>query len=476
MQKKTEKAATTKRLWDNRLFWAILSVFISLLIWAYYSSNYATEITRTFPGVEVTYVGRDAMRESLSLIISREDTASVTVTLTGSRRDISMLTSEDLKAVVNLATVTTAGYRTMSYTLSYPTSVNSGAIKEGSKLPSTVGLQISKLSTRVVEVRGRFEGELAEGYTLDAAGMSFDPAYINLYGPEEELAQVNCASVVIDRENVSASFTAAANYNLVDEDGQALSFDDVTADVDTVTASVPVNKTKEVALAVSLVEGGGATADNVIVNIEPRTITLAGDASTIDGINTIYIATIDLSDYLSFPDTEYAIVLPNDTDNISGVATATVSLEFTGLSWAYYTVTNLSFTNLGEGYAADVMDRTLVVTIRAPEEILGQIEANNIRAVANLEGVTTTSKVPVAVYVDGFTEAGAVGDYTTYVRVLPADQAELLEPPAEEAVTATAPPEAYVEPEYTEPDYSEQTYSEPDYSEPQYIEPEYFEP
>ncbi len=44
---------------------------------------------------------------------------------------------------------------------------------------------------------------------------------------------------------------------------------------------------------------------------------------------------------------------------------------------------------------------------------------------------------------DGFPEAGAVGDYTTYVRVLPSDQAALLEPPAsEEPIEATAPPEA----------------------------------
>ena len=428
MQKKTEKTAKTNALKDSSLFWAIVSVVLSVFIWAYYSSNFGTEITRTFPGVEVTYVGRDAMRDSQSLIISREETTSVTLTLTGSRREISKLSPEDLKAVVNLSTVSSAGYRTMSYTVSYPSSVNTSNIREANKLPSTVGLQISRLANRVVDVKGRFEGDLAEGYVLDAAGMSFDPAAITLFGPEEELEQIAYANVVVDRDNVNASFTAAANYTLVDEDGQALSFDDVTADVDTVTASVPINKTKEVALGVSLVEGGGATADNVIVSIEPQTVTLAGDAATVDGINTIYIATVDLSDYIAFPDTEYAIVLPNDTDNISGAATAMVSMNFTGLDWAYYTVTNLDYTNLEEGYSADVMDRTLVVAIRAPQDVLSQIEANNIRAVADLTGVTTTSKVPVTVFVDGFAEAGAVGDYTLYVRVQPGDQIGGLEP------------------------------------------------
>lgn len=419
MQKKTETKAKTKSLRDSKLFWAFVSLAAATMIWAFYVSNYGTQITRTFYGVEVTYVGRDAMRESQSLIISREETTSVTLTLSGSRRDISRMTSEDLKAVVNLSAVASPGYRTMAYSVSYPASVNSAGIREESKLPQTVGLQISRLDTRVVELRGHFIGTLADGYALDAGGLSFDPASVTLYGPEEELEQVAYAAVTVDRDNVSSSFSAAANYNLIDENGAVLSFDDVTVDVDTVTVTVPINMTKEVALGVNLVEGGGATADNVKVDIDPQTITIAGDAATIDSINTISLATIDLSDYVTFPHTEYPIVLPNDTDNISGITTASVDLSFTGLESAYFVVTNLDYTNLMDGYSAEVMDLTLGVTVRAPAEVLASIEANNIRAVADLTDITTTSRAPVTVYVDGYTNAGAVGDYYLYVRVAP---------------------------------------------------------
>ena len=419
MQKMTETKAKTKSLWDSRLFWAVISIVAATLIWAFYVSNYGTQVTRTFYGVEVTYVGRDAMRDSQSLIISREETTSVTLTLSGSRRELSKITSEDLKAVVNLSTVASPGYRTMAYSVSYPSSVNTSGIREENKQPQTVGLQISRLDTRVIELRGHFIGTLAEGYALDTGGMSFDPAYITLYGPEEELEQIASASVTVDRDNVSSSFSAAANYNLLDENGDILSFDDVTVDVDTVTVTVPVNKTKEVALDVSLIEGGGATADNVVKAISPQTITIAGEASTIDSINTIYLATIDLSDYSTFPHTEYSIILPNDTENISGITTASVDLAFTGLESAYFVVTNLDYTNLAEGYSAEVMDLTLGVTIRASAEVLSAIEANNIRAVADLTDITTTSRAPVTIYVDGSSEAGAVGDYYLYVRVSP---------------------------------------------------------
>lgn len=421
MQNKSEQK-TKIRIVDTRLFWLVLSLILSLVIWLYYGMNFGTEMTRTLYGVEVTYSGRDAMREAQNLIISREETTSVNVTLTGSRRDIARLTSADLKAVVNLSSVTSAGYRTMGYTISYPSSVNSAGITEV-KQPQTVGLQISKLATRVVDVQGRFEGTVMDGYAIDSSGLIFEPASVTLIGPEEELAQVARASVVVDRDDVNASFSATANFNLVDAEGEVLSFDDVTMDVETVSVTVPVNLTKEVALDVNLLEGGGATESNVRVAIEPSTITLAGDAATLEGINTIYIATIDLADYVTFPTTEYPVVIPNDTENLSGVTTATVELSFSGLETAYYTVTNLDYVNLTEGYAADVMVDTLVVNIRAPQSVLAQIEANNIRAVADLTDITTTSRAPVTVYVDGFPTAGAVGDYTMYVRVMPAEPA-----------------------------------------------------
>ena len=224
MQKKTEKTAT-KTLKDSRLFWAILSVALALVLWVYYAMNFGSEITRTFYGVEVTYAGQEAMRDSQNLIISNEETTTVTITLTGSRRDVARLSSEDLKAVVNLSSVTSTGYRTMPYTVSYPTSVNQNNITSETKTPQTVGLLISRLSTKVFDVTGRFEGTLSEGYALDSSGMLFEPSTITLTGPQEELDLVEKAVVVVNRDEVSASFTATANYSLVDTEGETLEFD-----------------------------------------------------------------------------------------------------------------------------------------------------------------------------------------------------------------------------------------------------------
>ncbi len=421
MQNKTGTNGLAK-LKNSRIFWAVLSLCVALLIWVYYTSNYASEETRTFYGVEVSFTGQDNMRDSLSLVVSDQDAATVNVTLSGSRRDLLRISSEDLRAVVNLSNVTKAGYRTMSYTLSYPSSVNSTNIQVVRQSPQTIGLQISKLATKVVDFSGSFTGTTAEGYMVDTSEMTFDPANLTVIGPEEELEQIATARVTVDRDEVRSGFTTAANFVLLDADGEELTFDDIQMDAESVSVAVPVSTIKEVALDVTLIYGGGAASENVIKEIYPSTITVAGDAAALDGLNSISVATIDLSDYESFPATDYTIILPNGVECLSGETTATVSLTFMGLETAYFTVSNLNYINLPEGYTATIMEQSKFITVRAPEDVLPQVSQNNIRVVADLADVavtegTTSVRVPATVYVDGYDAAGAVGDYTLFVRL-----------------------------------------------------------
>lgn len=402
------------RLFSSRLFVAALSVIGAVLIWCFYTTTYGAKETRTFTGVEVNYAGESTMRESLGLVLTYEDTETVTVTVSGPRRYIANLTAEDLIASVDLSKVTRTGDKTLSYTLVYPSNVDSSSMSVTRKSPEYISLVVSKLSTKSVVVEGEFVGNTQEGYVADKV-MSFEPSTITLIGPEEELAQVDCAFVTIDRDDVNSSFTAESAFVLHNADGEALEFDDVQCDAETVSAALTVNMMKEVALDVTLVDGGGATSANVIKHIDPSSIMLAGDSATLAGVNTIYLGTIDLADYQNFPDTEYTITIPNDTDNLSGVTTAHVSLEITGLSTASFTVYNLEYINCPEGYTAEIMTLGIPVTIRAPEETLAQISANNLRAVADLSDITVTSKAPTTIYVDGFPNAGAVGDYTMTV-------------------------------------------------------------
>ena len=409
--KKLKPVSTTK------ILWAVLSVVFAFIFWVYYTANFGEEIAATFYGVEVVYTGEEDMRDNLNLVISQEDTVTVNVTVSGSRRYIQRLTEKNIQAVVDLSGVSRSGYRSMSYSLAYPSEVDAGAITVEKRNPEYVNLVISKLTSKVFNVEGINEGNVAAGYVSDVLEVS--PSTVVLTGTEEVLTSIAHVYAYATRDGVTSTYSTDSSLVYLDEDGNEIASTSITSDTDIVSVTVPVNMTKEVQLTIDCIDGGGATsASNVIKTITPSSVTLAGPASILDGINVISLATIDLSDYSSFPATEYPIVIPNETDNISGVSTATVNIEFVGLSMKLFTVKNLDYVNLTDGYTASVMTDSLVVTIRAPEEIIDQISENNIRAVADLSNLTTTAKAPTAIYIDGFSEAGAVGDYSVYVEIL----------------------------------------------------------
>lgn len=419
MHQNKAKKKWINNIFENRFVLAVISLCTAVLIWCVYTMNYGAQETKTFTGVEVVYTGENTMRDSLGLVVTYEDVETVTVTVSGPRRHILGLTAEDLSATVDLTKVSRQGDKTLSYTVTFPSDVDASTMTVERKSPEYVSLSVSKLTSKPVEVKGEFIGTVAEGFVSDT--MTFDPAFVTVTGPEDALAEISTAHVIVDREEVNSSITAESTFTLMNAEGEIVENQNISCDVSTVFATLPISMTKEVALDVTLIEGGGATESNVIVSVEPKTITLAGDSATLSGVNKISLATIDLSDYSSFPETEYTITLPNDTENLSGVHSATVNLEFKGLDWAVFTVSNLDYANCPEGYTAAIMPSNIVVTIRAPEDILPEISENNIRAVADLTDVTVTSKVPTTITVDGFPEAGAVGDYTIWVEMTEED-------------------------------------------------------
>ena len=51
MKNNDNASARSRGILDNRLFWAILSLFAALVMWLYYTSNYGSTQTRTPCGI-----------------------------------------------------------------------------------------------------------------------------------------------------------------------------------------------------------------------------------------------------------------------------------------------------------------------------------------------------------------------------------------------------------------------------------------
>ena len=161
-------------------------------------------------------------------------------------------------------------------------------------------------------------------------------------------------------------------------------------------------------------EGAGATSENVRCTLSENYITIAGDASVVDGINRIDVGPVDLTSFELTYEGDLDIVLPNDVENISGIESVHVQIEVIGLEVRSYTVTNISYSGLPEQYQAELVTHSLTVRIRASSEVLDSLSTSNLRAVADLSNTSATGTMDtsnVRISVDGFTNAGAVGTY-----------------------------------------------------------------
>lgn len=407
-----------KKIYNSKAFWMIVSLLASLAIWVYVTSVETDESKTTFRGVKVELVGEDILRDSKNLVVTDMDTSTVTVEVVGPRRIIGSLSSDQLVAQVDVSKLSRAAYTSQQYTIVYPDGTDTSKLSENRRTPETINFMVSAQTSKSIQVRGSFDGSLAEGYTAEMP--VFEPSTITITGSEAYLKDVEYAWVTFGKENVDSTYSVETGFTLMDANNEPCSTTGISFSTDVVTATLPLLTLKEVNLDVNIIEGAGATKANTKITIDPVSVTLAGDSSLLAGMNKIILATIDLTDFSSTFTETYTIPIDNELKNTTGVTKATVTVEIVGLETKTFRVTNFSCINATEGYEADIITESKEITLRGTPEALAQIKAENIRAVADLTDYkesTGTYMPQVRVYVDGFTDVGAIGENTISIEI-----------------------------------------------------------
>ena len=407
-----------KKIYNSKAFWMIVSLLASLAIWVYVTSVETDESKTTFRGVKVELVGEDILRDSKNLVVTDMDTSTVTVEVVGPRRIIGSLSSDQLVAQVDVSKLSRAAYTSQQYTIVYPDGTDTSKLSESRRTPETINFMVSAQTSKSIQVRGSFDGSLAEGYTAEMP--VFEPSTITITGSEAYLKDVEYAWVTFGKENVDSTYSVETGFTLMDANNEPCSTTGISFSTDVVTATLPLLTLKEVNLDVNIIEGAGATKANTKITIDPVSVTLAGDSSLLAGMNKIILATIDLTDFSSTFTETYTIPIDNELKNTTGVTKATVTVEIVGLETKTFRVTNFSCINATEGSEADIITESKEITLRGTPEALAQIKAENIRAVADLTDYkesTGTYMPQVRVYVDGFTDVGAIGENTISIEI-----------------------------------------------------------
>ncbi len=412
------KKTKANKILTSRAFFIVVSILVSIFLWLYVVNVENNEIDVTVPDIPVTFIGADDILADRQLLVKDQGTQNVSLTIRCKRSQATKMKRDNFEVTVDLTDIRSTGTHDRIYDVKLPEDVSEKDTLIIGKSPEYVTVDIVKLSSKPVPVYGLLNGGAAEGYMVKQ--LEFSPATVMVSGPEEVIARIDRANVVIERENLNKTITEQRSFQLVDRDNQPVESAEIDTDVDMIDVTVPIVMYKDVPLSIDIIEGGGAKESNAIVEIEPAKITLAGDAELLEGLNKITLGAIDLADFESTYTGTYQIKINNDLENISKTNEATVTVNLRGLTVKHVQAKNITCINVTEGYSAEVKTLFLDVKVRGPEGVVKLVDTYSISVYADLADLGTytgNKQVPAKVYVDGYDDVGVIGSYDVVISV-----------------------------------------------------------
>jgi YbbR domain-containing protein len=414
-----------KKILNSKLLYALLAVVIAIGLWLYVAMVENRDEKMTISGIPITFLNEDVLEEN-GLMISSGRGQTATLTVTGPWSTLAKLdqAKDSISLTVDVSKITTPGEQRMAYTRTLPLGYSS-SVDVINQYPNNVDFTVSRRVSRTIDVVGRFEGTLAEGYLMDQEEFSIRPGTIEITGAESDVNQVDYAQVIVTGENLNSTFEAEMGFTLIDYQGEELKNLDIQCSADTVLVTMPVLQTADVPLQVELIPGGGVTDENmdetVKCTIEPATITVSGAEEDLTPLKEIFLGEIVLANIIGSDSFQFDISLDPALENISGVTQATVTVTVSGLATKTLEADRIDWSNAPDGLQVEAVTQSVKVLVRGTEEALDLVQDHNVRVVADLSEIGSSTgryTVPAKVYLDSTSDVGVVGnDYKVVVDI-----------------------------------------------------------
>ncbi len=395
----------------------ILALLLSFGLWLYVITVVSPESEDTFYDIPVILDGESILRDRGLMILSGTD-QTVNLKLQGYRTDLIDLNKANITLLADLSHITTPGEHKISYMISYGIDQN-GPISVLEQTPKLITVEIAELSKKEIPVNVVYTGTVPENYIAYKQGVTLDHTTVTISGPKDVVEQISCAQVNVDLTDKSSTISTAYGYTLCDKNGIPVeNTANVTANLSEVRVTLRIQKTKEIPLLLNVIYGGGVTEATSQIDLDRKTIQIAGSDAILDSLNEIVLGTLDLSDILESTTITYPISLPEDVTNVTNVADVSVSVSFPDLEIREFKVSNFVPEGIPDGLESSWMTDSLSVRLRGSTEVLDSISMEDIAIVVNLANAEVGKQVYSArIVVNTSGAVGAIGTYEVYVEV-----------------------------------------------------------
>ena len=402
----------------NKIMRIVVSIVAALAFWIYMEIQEPVDVTTEVRNIPVEFTGEDTTLADRGLMLLSGYDTTVDLELQGSRRVLWKLNKDEVRVVVNTASITSAGTQSLKYTPVFPDEIPNNAITVKDASIWAVTVKVGELYTKEVPIEVDIRGNVPSGFFTE--NVIVDPVKLTLRAPREELLNVSYAKVVLNIGDATSTLIKTLEYTLYDYNDVPVHNDEIRASTKLIQVTLPIRTTKEVPLRVELI-GAEQHSDSVHVDISPATVTIVGEVDVISDINAITLDKIyveDLFTGLNGP-YSYTIKTPAGVITEGGVKEAIVTVAVNGTTEGSILVENVNCEGVADGLRAHVSGPLEIalwgteeaVLTMTPEKVLVRVDVSEITEVGtytlpavitlqNTEGVSVRGAYEVTVVVE----------------------------------------------------------------------------
>jgi len=400
----------------RKILYALLSVFIAIGLWIYVVTVVSPESTETVHNIPVVIDGEGLLVER-GLMITTKDIPSVTLKLYGNRSDLRKLNSSNITLIMDVSRISDTGNKELYYSISYPGDVPGGSIQVMSQSPERIKISVAEKRSKNVPVNVLYTGKVADQYIVSKKNLELSNDTITVEGPAEVIEKLDRANINIDLEGKTQTVNQVFSFTLCDAENVPVDSSWLTTNISEVNVKLPIQMVKDLSLELDVTYGGGATAENTEIVINPSTIQVSGNEQILADLNALNLGAIDLAE-MNAGDTKVfdlnALLQAAGVTNLTSYNEATVTVNYKGLDTAEVTVTNIEPQNVPMGLAAKISVEDLAIKIRGPKEKIRTIKPEDITVYVDFSNITADSWEELeatVVFADGFKDVGVIGSY-----------------------------------------------------------------
>ncbi|GHU36389.1 CdaA regulatory protein CdaR [Clostridia bacterium] len=394
----------------------IFSLLAAILIWFWIIGFESQVSEKTFTRVPVITENFEAMKQKYNYSILLDKELFVDVTLSGKYSDLNRVNPTDLIAFVDLAQVDSPGEILLPIEVKDIDYVELVSVSQ-----SNTTMYIDRVKSVNVRVDVAIV-QIIKSAEVDIGTAVPSPASITVTGPEGIVNNIDHAQVNISFGSeaiIERTMNVTEQFKLIDKSGNEVQSRYVTSQESSVNVLVPVTTTKEIPLTVSY-KFGYWNEKNTKITLIPETIKVKASPDVFKTLTEISVGRIDEKKYDSDVDITMTIPLPEGVENVSGVTSLVVHVEFINMETRTLTIPASRYkVTPPQGMRYRIKEPDIQIKLIGPKNVLQLVMPTGIDVKIDLASYTDpgTYTVPIDVSVISGVQVYPVGEYSVSVEI-----------------------------------------------------------